>query len=322
MADACEMVMGNSKAIERLAKEKPGLAKRIADWLHEFFSDIRKAFEGVEARHEEAKAMLDYMDELTKLWDDALVEAAENRVQTITTETVGKRSNRDNPYDGKSLYKDSDVYDYSFMVNLHDMDVKTMPPLSDVKTGSHVDQDKAVKLGLENAASIGRKVSDDVYAIKNAYTGREILLGKHGLDHGLDGDNIGRIRTNARLSAIGGIIVKNAIPVNGLKSKNRQAEGTYAMACLLNSGDRDVVAIVTVEEHTSKTLGIDYVDITHSINGRLKKKTKAACLPQGKRDTDKSRLPTQLPTKLVYLIFLKLSMKLTEVFCLKMFWNI
>lgn len=79
VADACEMVMGNSKAIERLAKEKPGLAKRIADWLHEFFSDIRKAFEGVEARHEEAKAMLDYMDELTKLWDDALVDAAENR---------------------------------------------------------------------------------------------------------------------------------------------------------------------------------------------------------------------------------------------------
>lgn len=82
VADACEMVLGNSKAIERLAKEKPGLAKRIADWLHEFFSDIRKAFDGVEARHEEAKAMLDYMDELAKLWDDALVEAVENRGET------------------------------------------------------------------------------------------------------------------------------------------------------------------------------------------------------------------------------------------------
>ena len=82
VADACEMVLGNSKAIERLAKEKPGLAKRIADWLHEFFTDIRKAFEGVEARHEEAKAMLDYMDELTKLWDDALVEASENIGET------------------------------------------------------------------------------------------------------------------------------------------------------------------------------------------------------------------------------------------------
>ena len=86
VADACEMVLGNSKAIERLAKEKPGLAKRIADWLHEFFADIRKAFEGVEARHEEAKAMTDYMDELAKLWDDALVEAAENRGGTKKAE--------------------------------------------------------------------------------------------------------------------------------------------------------------------------------------------------------------------------------------------
>ena len=71
---------------------KPGLAKRIADWLHEFFSDIRKAFEGVEARHEEARAMLDYMDELTNLWDDALVEAAENRT-VVTAETENSIKN-------------------------------------------------------------------------------------------------------------------------------------------------------------------------------------------------------------------------------------
>ena len=29
------------------------------------------------------------------------------------------------------------------------------------------------------------------------------------------------------------------------------------------------ISSVTVEEHTSKTVGIDYVDITHSINGRI-----------------------------------------------------
>lgn len=101
VAYACEMVMGNSKAIERLAKEKPGLAKRIADWLHDFFSDIRKAFEGVEARHEEAKAMMDYMDELTKLWDDALVEAAENRGGTqkgSSVRNVSKNSIRESFY--------------------------------------------------------------------------------------------------------------------------------------------------------------------------------------------------------------------------------
>lgn len=97
VADACEMVLGNSNAIERLAKEKPGLAKRIADWLHEFFADIRKAFEGVEARHEEAKAMLDYMDELAKLWDDALVEAAESGGEVSPTESGVIYDNAGNP---------------------------------------------------------------------------------------------------------------------------------------------------------------------------------------------------------------------------------
>lgn len=102
------MVMGNSKAIERLAKEKPGLAKRIADWLHEFFSDIRKAFEGVEARHEEAKAMLEYMDELTKLWDDALVEAAENRrnMQNGSSERNGSKNSI-----RESFYSEIDNWD-------------------------------------------------------------------------------------------------------------------------------------------------------------------------------------------------------------------
>lgn len=76
VADACEMVLKDSKAVEKLAKENKSLAQTIADWLHSFYEDIKAAFEGVEARSREAKAMTDYMDELVKLWDDALIEAS------------------------------------------------------------------------------------------------------------------------------------------------------------------------------------------------------------------------------------------------------
>lgn len=76
IADACEMVLKDSKAVEKLAKENKSLAQTIADWLHGFYEDIKAAFEGVEARSKEAKAMTDYMDELVKLWDDALIEAS------------------------------------------------------------------------------------------------------------------------------------------------------------------------------------------------------------------------------------------------------
>lgn len=76
VADACEMVLKDSKAVEKLAKENKSLAQTIADWLHGFYEDIKAAFEGVEAQSREAKAMTDYMDELVKLWDDALIEAS------------------------------------------------------------------------------------------------------------------------------------------------------------------------------------------------------------------------------------------------------
>lgn len=292
VADSMETMLSDGKVAEKLAKLKQvdkSLWKKIKDFISDMAVKIRQVYEGmtpdsVEGRY--VAEMVDSIDRLQDLFTEGLAEAGENYQSSLTpgvggtTELVEqadrdleavKLSDRENPYYGKTLYKDGEIYAYDFMVALHDMEVHTMPPLSSVKTGNHVDQNKAVQLGIEDASNVGRKVSDGLFAIKNAYTGREILLGKTGLEHGLDGGDVGRLRTNARLSAIGGQIVQNAVPVNGLKNKNRQANGTYAMACLLKSGDRDVVAVVTVEEHTSKAVGIDYVDITHSINGRLRK---------------------------------------------------
>lgn len=204
-----------------------------------------------------------------------LIESA--RDEEAAKYGVGKESGKvkmaeqDNPYHGKSMYRNAEVYDYDFMVSLQPMEVHTMPSLASVKTGDRVDQKKAVSLGLKNAEEVGRVAENGSYAITNVYTGREIHLGQHGLEHSLGGNDVARLRTNARLSAIGGLIVQNAVPINGLTNKNRQANGTYALACLLKSGNRYVVAIVTVEEHSSTAVDIDYVDISHSISGRLVK---------------------------------------------------
>ena len=106
------------------------------------------------------------------------------------------------------------------------------------KENEKVSQDKAVKLGLKNAESIGRRIStnQEQYSIKNVYTKREIIFGRKGLKHSLDASEIHRLRTNARLSAIGAYLVQNAVPINGLKKENQQANGTYAMACFVNDG--------------------------------------------------------------------------------------
>lgn len=187
VADACEMVLGNSKAIERLAKDKPGLAKRITDWLHEFFSDIRKAFEGVEARHEEAKAMLDYMDELAKLWDDALVEAAENRGETRKGSST-KFSNdgrKDDASENKieksnvvietgPSAKNADKRTTAYVLSEHIKDIKDMEPVSKLTGKEFNDRTKNLPEQIaEFFESVGGKVEK-----KGLGT---VILGEYGV---------------------------------------------------------------------------------------------------------------------------------------------
>ena len=79
VADACEMMLRNTEAVQRLANENRSLAEKIRDWIGDFVKKLRAAFKGDHATHDEARAMLDRMVELQKLWDDALVDAAKTR---------------------------------------------------------------------------------------------------------------------------------------------------------------------------------------------------------------------------------------------------
>lgn len=78
VADACEMMLKDSTAAEQLAKENRSLAQKIRDWLREWVENLKTAIEGLQAERTESKAMMQYADELQKIWDDALVDAARN----------------------------------------------------------------------------------------------------------------------------------------------------------------------------------------------------------------------------------------------------
>lgn len=90
IADACETVLTEPTAIQQLASDNMPLAKKIRKWLNDFFRKIKSAFAGLEAVHDEAKAMTDYMDELRAMWDDALSEAVRNRANKNAAENGGK----------------------------------------------------------------------------------------------------------------------------------------------------------------------------------------------------------------------------------------
>ena len=89
VADACEMMLRNTEAVQRLANENRSLAEKIRDWIGDFVKKLRAAFKGDRATHDEARAMLDRMVELQKLWDDALVDAAKVKAAKENTADHG-----------------------------------------------------------------------------------------------------------------------------------------------------------------------------------------------------------------------------------------
>lgn len=79
VADGCEMMLRDSKAVRQLAEENRTLFEKVRDWMKKFFESLRKAFEGVEAVHPESIHMMEnYAEELQRLWDDALTAAVKN----------------------------------------------------------------------------------------------------------------------------------------------------------------------------------------------------------------------------------------------------
>lgn len=111
IADACEMVLKDSQAVQRMAAKDPNLAKRVFNFLRDWASKIKAAFEGIEARSAEAKAMTDAMDELVKLFDKALEAAGKNAkdskytpeksaARQYTEQDVAKKGNKKAPTEG------------------------------------------------------------------------------------------------------------------------------------------------------------------------------------------------------------------------------
>ena len=94
VADACEMMLGDSTVVEQLAKENRSLAEKIRDWLREWVENLKIALEGLQADRTESRAMMQYARELQEIWDNALMDAARNNRGTVEAESRQQASSR------------------------------------------------------------------------------------------------------------------------------------------------------------------------------------------------------------------------------------
>lgn len=104
VADACEMMLGDSTVVEQLAKENRSLAEKIRDWLREWVENLKIALEGLQADRTESRAMMQYARELQEIWDNALMDAARNNRGTAR-ETAESRQSIRETCNGKKYVK-------------------------------------------------------------------------------------------------------------------------------------------------------------------------------------------------------------------------
>ena len=105
VADACEMMLGDSTVVEQLAKENRSLAEKIRDWLWEWVENLKIALEGLQADRTESRAMMQYARELQEIWDNALMDAARNNRGTVETESRQQARVGTDAESGKPIYQ-------------------------------------------------------------------------------------------------------------------------------------------------------------------------------------------------------------------------
>ena len=295
VANACQTVLMDAEAVQRIVNEHRSLAERIRDFILRIVEDIKAAFSEIDVSTDrsifrEIHAAEGALDQIREIWLDAFGTATENfqaEQATINenTATEGGVQAQKYSYDGlpaNAFYTNGKIYDYDFLVAQPDMQVTEMPSLKSLHGGKSVKKN-AVSAGIRNAASAGTKISDTVSRVKNVYTKRDMQVGKKGIEHGLGAQSGGALKTNTRIAAIAGDVVKNGIPINGLITEmdGRQVAGTYALATMLRSDNGDgthsyFVAISTIEQVSNSLESMDVFDVTHSLSGRIKRDGRAS----------------------------------------------
>lgn len=193
-------------------------------------------------------------------------------------------------YKGINIAEDGAAYTYDFLTAQPDMNVTTLPEVDAVRgENNRVDTAKVVQQGMKNARAVGTERDGKVF-VRNRYTGKNLMVTANSIRHGLNGAQ-NRLLTNARLGAVIGDIVENAIPINALKSKAKDVTGTYAMAAYAtDSRGREFAAVVTVEQKTGRVAGIETYDMLHAVSGRQKNSSQADTKSQSIRSIKAAKI--------------------------------
>ena len=276
VADACEMMLRNTEAVQRLANENRSLAEKIRDWIGDFVKKLRAAFKGDRATHDEARVMLDRMVELQKLWDDALVDAAKVKAANGKTDFdhAGQVTNIDGEMvaasngEGGVQFSERD-YSYEILTAKPDMRVTNVDDRVSYRPAREA-RKEIVARAIANAKKIGRTNENGNAVVRVADTGDEVILSAKGLRHGLDR----RFSVNAPVTLKAGEIIQNAVRINEFTPENAQVDASYALIGAAKNAKNEPYIVQFVVNRISNE--VTDVDVLYAVNA---KKEPGALLP-------------------------------------------
>jgi len=159
-ADACEMMLRDSKAIEELAAQNKTLAEKIKEWIDDFVKAVQQAFRSVQAHSLEAQILEQYADEartMQKMWDEALKNAVEARAAVGESSSERKEAKYSQKMGGYfpnievssediKAFKIRDIYNisevknkvYSYLLNKYISTEGKMKPIKNIDTGMEI----------------------------------------------------------------------------------------------------------------------------------------------------------------------------------------
>lgn len=159
------------------------------------------------------------------------------------------------------LSGDSDKYSYANLTRKPDMKIATIDD-SKVYAPSPEMRKKIVDGAIKNSASVGRinENGNAVVYVKDIDT--EVIVGKNGLRHGIDR----RLSVNAPVLLKVGDILKNAILINELKTRDANIQESYVLVGIAKGKNGTPYPVeFVVNRYTNE---ITSIDVLYSVNAK------------------------------------------------------
>lgn len=253
---------------QKLKQEDKSLWGKIKDFLHGLVEKLKAAYKSMKPDSGIAQTTRE-----TIRRSEAILEAYTDAAAEAVMNYNLQDGQKNNAQEGERYSDRASKYSYEYFTEKADMSVTAVD-----ETQSR-DRESIIQAALRNAKKAGRTNENGNALVYVNDIGRDVIVGKKALAHGLDR----RAGTQAPVLAKIGDVLKNAVKVNELNPRSESIKESYVLVGAARSETGLYVASFVVNQHSNE---ITSIDVLYAANA---KKEPAALLP---KITEESVTPT------------------------------